>query len=38
VVHGHQQLPSEAFKVRLLQRGMSEAMAEGTLDMWVAYG
>jgi hypothetical protein len=22
----------------LLQRGMSEAMAEGTLDMWVAYG
>jgi uncharacterized protein YbjT (DUF2867 family) len=31
-----QQLPGEAFKARLLQRGMSEAMAQGTLDMWVA--
>jgi uncharacterized protein YbjT (DUF2867 family) len=33
-----QQLPGEAFKARLLQRGMSEAMAQGNLDMWVAYG
>jgi uncharacterized protein YbjT (DUF2867 family) len=33
-----QQIPGEAFKARLLQRGMSEAMAQGNLDMWVAYG
>ena len=25
-------------KARLLQRGMSEAMAQANLDMWVAYG
>ena len=25
------------FKARLLQRGMSEAMAQANLDMWVAY-
>jgi uncharacterized protein YbjT (DUF2867 family) len=31
-----QQIPGEAFKARLMQRGMSEAMAQGTLDMWVA--
>jgi uncharacterized protein YbjT (DUF2867 family) len=31
-----QQIPGEAFKARLLQRGMSEAMAQGNLDMWVA--
>ena len=31
-----QQFPGEAFKARLLQRGMSEAMAQGTLRMWVA--
>jgi hypothetical protein len=33
-----QQIPLEAFKARLMQRGMSEAMAQGNLDMWVAYG
>jgi uncharacterized protein YbjT (DUF2867 family) len=32
-----QQIPGEAFKARLLSRGMSEAMAQGNLDMWVAY-
>ena len=32
-----QQIPGEAFKARLLARGMSEAMAQGNLDMWVAY-
>ena len=32
-----QQITGEAFKARLLLRGMSEAMAQGNLDMWVAY-
>jgi uncharacterized protein YbjT (DUF2867 family) len=32
-----QQIPGEAFKARLLARGMSEAMVQGYLDMWVAY-
>ena len=32
-----QEVPGEAFKGRLLQRGMSEAMAQANLDMWVAY-
>jgi uncharacterized protein YbjT (DUF2867 family) len=32
-----QEIPGEAFKAGLLQRGMSEAMAQATLDMWVAY-
>jgi uncharacterized protein YbjT (DUF2867 family) len=32
-----QQITGEAFKARLLARGMSEAMAQGYLDMWVAY-
>jgi uncharacterized protein YbjT (DUF2867 family) len=32
-----QQIPREAFKARLLARGMSEAMAQGNIDMWVAY-
>jgi uncharacterized protein YbjT (DUF2867 family) len=32
-----QEVPGEAFKARLLQRGMSEAMAQANLDMWVAY-
>src|SRR2546422_3721514 len=32
-----QQITGEAFKARLLSRGMSEAMAQGNLDMWVAY-
>jgi uncharacterized protein YbjT (DUF2867 family) len=31
------EIPGEAFKAMLLQRGMSEAMAQATLDMWVAY-
>jgi uncharacterized protein YbjT (DUF2867 family) len=33
-----QQIPGEAFKARMLQNGMSEAMAQGALDMWIAYG
>jgi uncharacterized protein YbjT (DUF2867 family) len=33
-----QEIPGETFKARLLQRGMSEPMAQGNLDMWVAYG
>ena len=33
-----QEIAAEAFKARLLQRGMSEAMAQANLDMWVAYG
>jgi len=32
-----QEIPGEVFKARLLQRGMSEAMAQANLDMWVAY-
>jgi len=32
-----QEVPGEAFKAMLLQRGMSEAMAQATLEMWVAY-
>jgi uncharacterized protein YbjT (DUF2867 family) len=32
-----QQITGESFKARLLQRGMSEDMAQGNLDMWVAY-
>jgi uncharacterized protein YbjT (DUF2867 family) len=31
-----QPIPGEAFKARLLERGMSEAMAQANLDMWVA--
>ncbi|HEY5372599.1 MAG TPA: NAD(P)H-binding protein [Polyangiaceae bacterium] len=31
-----QQIPGDAFKARLLGAGMSEAMAQGTLDMMVA--
>ena len=33
-----QETPKDAFKAGLLQRGMSEAMAQATLDLWVAYG
>jgi hypothetical protein len=32
-----QEMPGEAFKARLLQRGMSDAMAQANLDMWIAY-
>jgi len=32
-----QEIPGETFKARLLQRGMSEAMAQANLDLWVAY-
>jgi uncharacterized protein YbjT (DUF2867 family) len=32
-----QEMPGETFKARLLQRGMSEAMAQANLDMWDAY-
>jgi uncharacterized protein YbjT (DUF2867 family) len=31
-----QPIPGEAFKARLLQRGMSEAMAQANLDMMLA--
>ena len=31
-----QQIPGEAYKARLLERGMSEAMAQGNLDMLIA--
>lgn len=30
-------IPGDAFKSRLLQNGMSDAMAQATLDMWIAY-
>jgi len=33
-----QEVPGEDFKARLLERAMSEAMAQANLDMWVAYG
>jgi len=33
-----QEMPRDIFKAGLLQRGMSEAMAQATLDMWIAYG
>jgi uncharacterized protein YbjT (DUF2867 family) len=33
-----QEAPGQAFKARLLERGMSEAMAQANVDMWVAYG
>jgi uncharacterized protein YbjT (DUF2867 family) len=36
-VRFQQLTPGETFKARLLQRGMSEAMAQGYLDMWIAY-
>jgi uncharacterized protein YbjT (DUF2867 family) len=32
-----QEIPGDAFKARLLQRGMSEAMAQANLDLWIAY-
>ena len=32
-----QEITRETFKARLQQRGMSEAMAQGNLDMWIAY-
>ena len=32
-----QQIPDDAFKARMLQNGMSQAMAEGAIDMWRAY-
>src|SRR4029077_17676617 len=32
-----QQISADAFKSRLLQRGMSEAMAQANVDMWNAY-
>jgi uncharacterized protein YbjT (DUF2867 family) len=33
-----QRIPDDAYKARLLGFGMSEAMAQATLDMWTAYG
>jgi uncharacterized protein YbjT (DUF2867 family) len=33
-----QQTADDAYKTRLLSFGMSEAMAQATLDMWTAYG
>jgi uncharacterized protein YbjT (DUF2867 family) len=32
-----QRTPDDAYKARLLSFGMSEAMAQATLDMWTAY-
>jgi len=32
-----QQIPIDAFKARLLERGMSDAMAQAMADMWIAY-
>jgi uncharacterized protein YbjT (DUF2867 family) len=32
-----QEITRESFKARLLSRGMSEPMAQGNLDMWIAY-
>jgi uncharacterized protein YbjT (DUF2867 family) len=32
-----QRTPDDAYKTRLLSFGMSEAMAQATLDMWTAY-
>jgi len=31
-----QQIPGEAYKARLIERGMSEEMAQGNLDMLTA--
>ena len=33
-----QQIPTEAWRERLLAGGMSEAMAQAQVDMWIAYG
>jgi len=33
-----QRIPDDAYRARLLSFGMSEAMAQATLDMWTAYG
>jgi uncharacterized protein YbjT (DUF2867 family) len=33
-----QQITAESLKARLIERGMSEAMAQGNVDMWTAYG
>jgi uncharacterized protein YbjT (DUF2867 family) len=33
-----EQISNDAFKARLMGRGMSEAMAQGNLDMWIAKG
>jgi uncharacterized protein YbjT (DUF2867 family) len=31
-----EQISNEAYKARLLARGMSDAMAQGNVDMWIA--
>ena len=33
-----EQISNDAFKARLMGRGMSEAMAHGNVDMWIAKG
>jgi uncharacterized protein YbjT (DUF2867 family) len=33
-----ERIPGDAYKARLLSFGMSDAMAQATLDMWTAYG
>src|SRR4029077_18282336 len=33
-----EQISNEAYKARLMGRGMSEAMAQGNVDMWIAKG
>jgi uncharacterized protein YbjT (DUF2867 family) len=32
-----QQISAESLKARLMKQGMSEAMAQGNVDMWIAY-
>jgi uncharacterized protein YbjT (DUF2867 family) len=33
-----EQISNDAFKARLMSRGMSDAMAQGNVDMWIAKG
>jgi uncharacterized protein YbjT (DUF2867 family) len=33
-----EQISNDAFKARLIGRGMSDAMAQGNVDMWIAKG
>jgi hypothetical protein len=32
-----EQIPLEAMRARLMERGMSEPMAQANVDMWAAY-
>ncbi len=33
-----ERISNDAFKARLMGRGMSDAMAQGNVDMWIAKG